>query len=53
MIEEVTIDDRRKELRTLLDRIRAQPSHDWTQERQRVVVLNEMIAAEEKQRTPA
>ena len=41
----VTIDDRKKELRTLLDQIRTHPSKDWTRERQRVVVLNRMIAA--------
>ena len=40
----VTIDDRRKELRTLLEQIRTHPSRDWTRERQRVAVLNRMIA---------
>ncbi|MGD9811761.1 MAG: hypothetical protein AB7U35_10580 [Sphingobium sp.] len=39
----VTIDDRRNELRALLNRIRAFPSQDWTRERQRVVVLNHMV----------
>lgn len=47
-METVTIDDRRKELRALLDRIRANPSHDMTSERERVVILNEMIAAHER-----
>ncbi len=42
----VTIEDRKKELRVLLDNIRTHPSRDWTEARQRVVVLQEMIAAE-------
>lgn len=49
----VTIEDRKKELRMLLDRIQAQPSRDWTEERQRVVVLQEMIGAEQAQRLDA
>lgn len=40
----VTTDDRRKELATLLARMRQRPSHDWTRERQRAVVLRHMIA---------
>lgn len=43
----VTMEDRKKELRVLLDNIRAQPSRDWTEARRRVVVLQEMIAAEQ------
>jgi hypothetical protein len=43
----VTIEDRKKELRVLLGQIQAHPDRDWTQERQRVVVLKEMIAADE------
>ena len=41
----VTLDDRKKELRLLLHNIQAHPSQDWTHARQRVVVLQEMIAA--------
>lgn len=52
-MEAVTIDDRKKELRTLLDRMQAKPSHDWTTERDRVVVLQRMIAADEQQKHPA
>ncbi|MCB2014271.1 MAG: hypothetical protein R3E11_11005 [Sphingobium sp.] len=44
MTTPVTIDDRKKELRTLLDNIRARPSHDWSAERRRIVVLQQMIA---------
>lgn len=44
----VTIEDRKKELRVLLNKIQAFPSQDWDRERQRVVVLQEMIAAEER-----
>ena len=43
----VTIEDRKKELRVLLDLLQAHPERDWTQERQRIIVLNEMIAADE------
>ena len=45
-MEEVSIDDRKKELQTLLKQMEAQPSRDWTEERKRVAVLNEMIAAD-------
>lgn len=37
-----------KELRALLDQIKAQPSRDWTGERQRVAVLKNLIAARGK-----
>jgi len=41
----VTIDDRKKELRLLLQQMQAQPSRDWSEGRDRVVLLNRMIAA--------
>jgi hypothetical protein len=41
----VTIDDRRKELKILLQQMQDQPSRDWTEQRARVTVLNQMIAA--------
>jgi len=47
-MDPVTIDDRKKELRTLLEQMQATPSRDWTRERERVVVLQQMIAADEK-----
>jgi len=37
-----------KELRALLDRIQTHPSRDWTQERQRVAVLKNLMAARVK-----
>jgi len=49
----VTIADRKNELRTLLDTIKAHPEHDWTQERERIRILNEMIAADEARRVQA
>ncbi|BAK65139.1 hypothetical protein SLG_04640 [Sphingobium sp. SYK-6] len=49
----VTIDDRKKELRSLLEQIQANPSRDWTRERERVVVLQHMIAADERARATA
>ena len=43
----VTLDDRKKELRTLLDAMKARPERDGTQARERIRILNEMIAADE------
>jgi len=45
-MDAVTLEDRKKELRVLLGKMQAFPSQDWTRERERVVVLQEMIAAE-------
>jgi len=42
---ETTIEDRTRELRTLLDRIGAHPERAWTEERRRVAVLQRMLAA--------
>jgi len=52
-MDPVTIDDRKKELHMLLAQMQAHPSRDWTRERERVVVLQRMIAAEERQKTGA
>ncbi|MEO8722459.1 MAG: hypothetical protein ABI395_02900 [Sphingobium sp.] len=41
----ITIDDRKKEMHILLDKMRAAPSQDWTQERERVLILQKMIEA--------
>jgi hypothetical protein len=46
-------EDRKKELAVLLKQIEAQPSRDWTAERERVRVLTEMIAASERSAAPA
>ena len=37
-------DDWEKELRILLDLIQSRPSQDWARERDRIVVLNNLIA---------
>ena len=47
-MDPVTIEDRKKELRVLLDKIQAAPSMDWRHERERIVVLQGMIAAEQR-----
>ena len=47
MPEEVTMEDRRKELRSLLDQISAHPERAWTAERERVGVLQRMLKAHE------
>ena len=39
----------RKELRVLLDYIETHPSHDLTEQRARVVVLNKLLAEHEAQ----
>lgn len=49
----VTIQDRKNELRALLDTIKAHPEQDWTQARERIRILNEMVAAHEAQRQHA
>jgi|EndMetStandDraft_4_1072995.scaffolds.fasta_scaffold544992_2 hypothetical protein len=49
----VTIQDRKTELRALLDTVKAHPEHDWTQERERIRILNEMVAADEARRQHA
>lgn len=43
----VTIEDRKKELSVLLQQMQEQPSRDWTEQRERVAVLTQMIAASE------
>lgn len=52
-MEPVTMDDRKKELQALLAQIQAHPSRDWSRERERIVVLQQMIGAEEKHRHDA
>jgi hypothetical protein len=47
-MQPVTLDDRKQELKTLLQQMQAQPSRDWTSEKQRAAVLTEMIAAGER-----
>jgi len=50
-MDPVTIDDRKQELRMLLDQIQAHPSQEWPGVRQRVVVLQQMVAAAERQQS--
>ena len=47
-MRETTIADRERELRELLDQIEAHPEQAWTAERERVAVLQRMLAAHEK-----
>ena len=46
----VTVDDRKRELRALLDQMRRQPSRQWQEERRRVQVLQSMIAGHRENR---
>lgn len=43
-MDPVTIESRKRELRTLLNHVAARPSHDLRRERQRILVLQAMIA---------
>ena len=43
-----TTQDRKKELKVLLTQMEAHPSRDWTAERERVAVLQKVIAADER-----
>lgn len=43
---ETTTADRERELRHLLDRIGTQPEREWHEERQRIAVLQRLLAAE-------
>lgn len=47
-MEVVTMEDRRKELRSLLEQMEAHPERDWSEEKQRVNVLREMLLHEQK-----
>lgn len=43
-MQKTTMDDRAKELLSLLNAIKAQPERDWTAERARAGVLREMLS---------
>jgi hypothetical protein len=43
---ETTFEDRTRELRSLLERIAAHPERAWSEERERVAVLQRLLAAE-------
>lgn len=41
-----------KELRILLDKVNSRPSEDWTEERERIAVLKNLMATKQKSATP-
>lgn len=45
-MQETTMDDRKNELRHLLDQMDAHPERDWAEERQRVAVLRAMLSGQ-------
>jgi hypothetical protein len=45
-MQETTLEDRRHELKDLLEAMKAQPSRDWSEEKKRVIVLQRMLAAQ-------
>ncbi len=47
-MQDTTIEDRKRELRNLLDQIEAHPEKAFTEERKRVAVLQGMLLAHEK-----
>jgi len=47
-MQETTTQDRKNELRKLLDQIEAHPEKPFTEERKRVAVLQNMLLAQEK-----
>jgi hypothetical protein len=49
----VTIEHRKQELRILLGQIRTHPSRDWSHARQRIVILQRMIANAAQHRADA
>lgn len=44
-MQESVLENRRKELRVLLDQMEAHPERDWTEQRKRVDVLRELLTA--------
>lgn len=50
-MQNTTMDDRRKELQSLLDRFRDHPERDWSNERKRAHALREMLAMESARHT--
>ena len=45
-MQNTTMDDRRKELQSLLGKFRDHPERDWSEERRRAHALSEMLAKE-------
>ena len=50
MTAPTTMEDRRRELDTLLQQFKEHPERDWTKERERARVLSEMLAEHDKAR---
>lgn len=49
-MEHLTIEDHRREKQALIEKMLRQPGRDWTREGERVVVLHEVIVAEQTRR---
>ena len=49
-MEHLTIEDHLREKRALIDKMLTQPWRDWTREGERVVVLHDVIVAEQTRR---
>lgn len=47
-MQQVTMEDRQRELSGLLERIRTHPERAWAEERKRIAVLQRMLAAEQQ-----
>ncbi|HSG34878.1 MAG TPA: hypothetical protein VLA37_10110 [Sphingomonadaceae bacterium] len=47
-MHETTMEDRKAELASLLEKIKAAPEGQWTAERERIAVLQRQLAAHEK-----
>lgn len=48
-MQETTSEDRRKELRSLLERIQQYPERDWSEALKRVTVLQHMLAKDDEE----
>lgn len=51
-MDPITLHSRKQELQALLAEIRASPSRAWNRERQRVLVLQQMVAGEATRMSP-
>ena len=51
-MDPITLHSRKQELQALLAEIRASPSRAWNRERQRVMVLQQMVAGESNRMSP-
>lgn len=51
-MDPITLNSRKQELQALLAEIRASPSRAWNRERQRVLVLQQMVAGEANRMSP-